>query len=198
MTGNNSGNEFDELDDRITDTEKVARDIIEANWDNVLRTTPRAIHEFEEEYPKACEIVSRKASESNVELGNAFRPGVPDFLAFNDDGEYRFIEVKGEGDGLRHSQLKWLRDFKGLNAEIWFTDSNDGITEKMDADNLEAYSLKKPDSAGNGNAEVEASSKSGFLNVQIPETLAAVMNLEEGDRVSWSIIDRSKLELDTD
>ncbi|MFB6216900.1 MAG: VRR-NUC domain-containing protein [Candidatus Aenigmatarchaeota archaeon] len=187
------------VEDRITDTEKIAHDIIQSNWDNALRTTPRAIEQFEEEFPDACEIVNRKVQEEGVEnLGNVFRPGVPDFLAFDDNGDYTFIEVKGEGDGLRHSQLKWFADFQGLNAEIWFTDSNDGITEKMNSDNLNAYSLKKPDSAQGGNAEVKESGEKGFLNVQIPETLAAVMNLEEGDKVSWSIKNRSILELDTD
>jgi len=55
-----------------------------------------------------------------------------------------FIEVKGGGGGLRHSQLKWFRDFQQLNAEIWFTDSNEHITQKMDSENLETYSLAKP------------------------------------------------------
>jgi hypothetical protein len=123
---------------------------------------------------------------------------VPDFLAFDDNGNYVFIEVKGGGDGLRHSQLKWFKDFQEVNSEIWFTDSNDHVTQKMDSDNLEAYSLAKPDSADRGEAEVENSSEKGFLNVQIPKTLAAMMNLEEGDKVSWSIQSRSILELDTD
>lgn len=183
---------------KITDTEEVARDIIESNWDNVLRTTPNAIEEFEEKYPKACEIVNRKVQEQGVEdLGNVFRPGVPDFLGFNDNGDYRFIEVKGEGDGLRHSQLKWFRDFKDINAEIWFTDSNEGVTEKMNSDKLEAYSLKSPETANKGDANVEVSEEKGFVNVQLPETLAAVMNIDEGDSVSWSVKDKSTLELDT-
>lgn len=183
---------------KITDTEEVARDIIESNWDNVLRTTPNAIEEFEEKYPKACEIVNRKVQEQGVQdLGNVFRPGVPDFLGFNDNGEYSFIEVKGGGDGLRHSQLKWFRDFKEINAEIWFTDSNEGVTEKMNSDKLEAYTLKSPETANTGEADVKASEEKGFLNVQIPETLAAVMDLSEEDSVSWSVRNKSKLELDT-
>lgn len=183
---------------KITDTEEVARDIIESNWDNVLRTTPNAIEDFEEKYPKACEIVNRKVQQQGIKnLGNVFRPGVPDFLGFNDNGEYSFIEVKGGGDGLRHSQLKWFRDFKEINAEIWFTDSNEGITEKMNSDNLEAYTLKSPETANMGESDVISSETGGFLNIQIPKTLAAVMNLKEGDSVSWSVKDKSTLELDT-
>lgn len=184
---------------KITDTEEIARGIIESNWDNVLRTTPNAIEQFEERYPKACETVNRKVQQQGVKgLGNVFRPGVPDFLAFDDNGEYVFIEVKGGGDGLRHSQLKWFRDFRDINCEIWFADSNEGVTEKMNSDRLEAYTLKKPETANTGEAEAKTSGEKGFLNVQLPETLAAVMNLEEGDRVSWSVKDRSTLELDTD
>jgi hypothetical protein len=36
------------------------------------------------------------------------------------------------------------------------------------------------------------------LNVHLSEALAAVMNLEKGDRVSWKVLERSKLELDID
>ncbi|MFB6203961.1 MAG: VRR-NUC domain-containing protein [Candidatus Nanohaloarchaea archaeon] len=182
----------------ITRTEEIARQVLESNFDNVLRTTPNTIQEFQEEYPKICDEVSRRVRAQGVEeLGNAFRPGVPDFLAFDDTGEYLFVEVKGEGDGLRHSQLKWFRDFREVNAEIWFTDSNEGVTEKMESGRLEAYSLKKPDSADSGESEV-LDGERGFLNVQIPETLGAVMEMEPGDTVSWSIKDRSTLELDTD
>ena len=185
--------------DKITDTEKIAFDKIKSNWDNILRTTPRAIEEFEEEYPRICEIVSQEVKNDGVsDLSNVFRPGVPDFLAFNDDGSYVFIEVKGGGDGLRHSQLKWFSDFQEINSEIWFTDSNEHVTQKMDSDNLEAYSLSKPATANRGEAEVENSERSEFLSIQLPKTLAAMMNLEKGDKVSWSIQNRSILELDTD
>lgn len=183
---------------KITDTEKIARDKLESNWDNVLRTTPRAIEEFEERFPGACEAVNRRVQQGGVDgLGNVFRPGVPDFLGFDDDGEYLFVEVKGEGDGLRHSQLKWLREFRDLNVEIWFADSNEGITEKMNSGKLNMYSLKNPGSANRGKAEVK-DGENGFLNVQLPETLAAAMELEEGDSVSWNVKDRSELVLDTD
>ncbi len=187
------------LRDKITDTEKIALDKIEANWDNHIRTTPKAIEQFEKQYPQLCQLVNQKVQQEGIkDLSNIFRPGVPDFLAFDDNGDYRFIEVKGEGDGLRHSQLKWFKDFQRVKSEIWFTDSNQGITEKMNSNKLEAYSLAKPKTANRGKAEVESSEKNGFLSVQIPETLAAMMQLEEGDKVNWSIQNRSVLELDTD
>ena len=115
----------------LTPTEEAAREVMESNWENVIRTSPAVLEDFQEKYPKACELVSRKVEQEGIEgLGNVFRPGVPDFLAFDDDGSYCFIEVKGEGDGLRHSQLKWLKDFQDLETEIWFTDSNDKVTER--------------------------------------------------------------------
>jgi hypothetical protein len=183
---------------KITDVELIARDKIESNFDHVLRTTPRAIEKFEEEHPDICELVNRKAQEQGVEnLGNVFRPGVPDFLGFDEDGSYCFIEVKGGGDGLRHSQLKWFRDFQDLKCEIWFADSNEGITEKLDSDKLNMYSLKSK-SGERGDVEVEESDKDKFVSVQLPKTLAAVMELEIGDKVNWNVKDRSTLELDTD
>lgn len=185
--------------DRVTDTETIAYEIIESNFDNLLRTTPRAIEEFEEQYPKLCDLVSQKVRNQGVKkLGNVFRPGVPDFLGFNNDGSYKFVEVKGEGDGLRHSQLKWLKDFKDLNVEIWFADSNEGITEKMKSDKLNMYSLRSPETKGEKGVEVKEGSRKGFLQIELPETLAAVMDLETGDNVKWNVVDRSKLQLNTD
>lgn len=185
-------------DRKITDVELIARDKIESSFDYVLRTTPRAIDRFEEEHPDICEIVNRKVQEQGVKnLGNVFRPGVPDFLGFDEDGTYLFIEVKGGGDGLRHSQMKWFRDFKDLNAEIWFADSNEGITEKMSSDKLNMYSLKKR-SGERGEVEVRDTDEKDYMSIQLPDTLASVMELEPGDKVDWNVKDRSTLELDTD
>lgn len=179
----------------LTPTEEAAREVMESNWDNVIRTSPAVLKDFQQRFPKACELVSRKVEEKGVEgLGNVFRPGVPDFLAFDDDGSYCFIEVKGEGDGLRHSQLKWLKDFQDLETEIWFTDSNEKVTEKMDADKLEAYTLRSSDRAGE--AEVK-DGEDGFVNVQLPQTLAAIVDLEEDDSIQWKIKNRTELILDT-
>ena len=185
------------MKDRITSIEEVARQVLVSNWDNVLRTTPRAIEKFEEDYPRACELVSEKVRNEGVEnLGSVFRPGVPDFLGFDDDGDYLFVEVKGEGDGLRHSQLKWFRDFGQLRSQIWFTDSNDGVKEKMETDRLDSYSLSSA-ASDRGEAEIREGEE-GFLHVEIPQTLAAAMGLKKGDRVNWKTVDRSSLQLDTD
>lgn len=179
----------------LTPTEEAANEVMESNWDNAIRTSPAVLEDFQEKYPKACELVSNKVSEEGIDdLGNVFRPGVPDFLAFDDDGNYCFIEVKGEGDGLRHSQLKWIRDFQDLETEVWFTDSNEKITEKMEADKLEAYTLRSSDKAG------EAKIKDGgkdFMHVQLPQNLAAIMELEKNDSVQWRIKNRTELILDT-
>jgi|GEM_PF-528025 len=181
----------------LTETEEVVESILESNWDYVVRTSPGVLTDFEQRFPKICELVSIKASEDGVEdLSSVFIPGVPDFMGFDDNGEYVFVEVKGEGDGLRHTQLKWFMKFQGLNSEIWFTDSNDSVTEKMDSDNLKSYTFDRA-SKDKGEAEVR-SGEDSFVNIQLPETLAAVMSLEEGDKVSWSIKDRSRLILDTD
>jgi len=81
--------------EKVTDTEKIAWDKIDANWDNFLRTTPKAIEEFENKYPRICEIVSQKVKAKVLKtLPMFFRPGVPDFLAFDDNGEYVLLKSK--------------------------------------------------------------------------------------------------------
>jgi hypothetical protein len=181
----------------LTKTEEVVESMLESNWDNVIRTSPAVLKDFEEKYPKACDLVSQKIANQGVEkIGDLFRPGVPDFLAFDDNGDYLFVEVKGEKDGLRHTQLKWIKDFKEANCQIWFTDSNESVQEKMSSDKLDSYSFKEA-SKDRGETEVRPGENS-FVNIQLPKTLAAIMDMEKGDRVSWSIKNRSKLLLDTD
>jgi len=179
----------------LTETEKVAEEILKGNWDYVVRASPGIFEDLKHRFPKIGKMVSEKANESGVEnLGNVFRPGIPDFLCFDSNGDYCFVEVKGEGDGLRHSQLQWLKDFKGLNTEIWFADSNDKVTEKISSEVIQATSLKP--SRSKGEAEVQENPDTGKI-VTLPENLAAIMNLEEGDKVSWNIKNKTELILDT-
>jgi VRR-NUC domain. len=178
--------------DKLTPVENLALDKLDTQFDEVIRCTPNAIDGFSERFPSLADRVSSRAQRHGVELGNVFRPGVPDFLGVQETGEYLFVEVKGAGDGLRHSQLKWLRDFRDLEVEVWFVDSNDGATERMNSSRLDAYSLK--DKTGTGSEVVEVESG---LAVQIPGSLAASVQLSAGDKADWSVVDSSTLELDT-
>ena len=177
----------------LTSVEKRAEKKLKSNWDYVIRTTPGVRDDFEQKYPELSKQVGEKISEDTKDPSNLFRPGIPDFLVFDETAEYKFIEVKGEGDGLRHSQLRWIRDFQGLNVEIWFAESNDRI-ERMDANEIEAYSFKK--AMDKGSSEVKFK-KNSFV-VEMPQTLASIMSLEDGDTVSWDILDQSRLILKPD
>jgi hypothetical protein len=181
-----------ERKDELTPVENLALDKLQARFDEVVRCTPNAIDRFSQRFPELADQVSSRAREQDVDLGNVFRPGVPDFLGVQETGEYLFVEVKGAGDGLRHSQLKWLRDFGDLDAEVWFVDSNDGSTERIGSSRLEAYSLK--DRAGTGSEVVETEDG---LAVQIPRSLAVSVGLSAGDRADWNVLDPSSLRLDT-
>lgn len=178
---------------KFTSVEEVARRKLKKNYDEVLRTTPAKWDIFQKKYPQLMEQVSKEAESQRVEnLGNVFRPGIPDFLGINENGEYKFVEVKGEGDGLRHSQLKWIRDYRDLNVEIWFADSNEGITERMDSDRIDAYSLRRPEDRGE--IQVKEGSK-GYLNIPIPKTLAASYRIKEGNKIRWRVKDESEIRL---
>ncbi|GMQ48685.1 VRR-NUC domain-containing protein [Vibrio sp. 10N] len=44
----------------------------------------------------------------------AYRAGQPDVVAFK-DGDWMWCEVKGPGDKLQHNQIRWMKQFEGLN-----------------------------------------------------------------------------------
>ena len=175
----------------LTPVEQRAQEKLEANWQHVIRATPGIKEDFQERFPELSKQVNEKIRE-DTEPGNLFRPGIPDFLAFNDSGHYKFVEVKGEGDGLRHSQLKWINDFQGINLEIWYADSNESATQKIKG-GLDAYSLK--DAGKTGQASIREEDQ---LLVELPESLASIMELEPGHGVSCKIKYRSRLILETD
>ena len=184
-----------EKEAELTASEEYAKELLEANWEHVVRTTPGMLKDLGEKYPRICEIISQKIMEdTGGEFSNVFRPGVPDFLAFDDKGNYRFVEVKSGDDGLRHSQLKWLRDFEGINAEIWFTKQEE-VEKKLDTENIQAYTFgdKKGESSGN---EVMEEKESKVL-VELPKTLASILGLSEEDSVEWRLKSKDELILDS-
>jgi hypothetical protein len=94
---------------------------------------------------------------------------------------------------MRHTQLQWLRDFQGINLEIWFADTERDV-EKIDGEELEAYGFQdvKKDSS-----EKQVRRKSGELIVDIPGELAAIVGLSENDSVKWRLKSGDELILDT-
>ena len=175
----------------LNSSEKYVEDFLRSNWDNVVRSTPGIKEDLEGRYPKLAEIISRKIKEdAGTEFSNIFRPGVPDFLAFNDDGEYVFVEVKAGDDGLRHTQLKWLKDFRGINMEIWFAENQE--VEKVHETDFESYGFgdKKKDS------QYELIETDDQLLAPIPDEMASITGLEEDDSVKWRLKSTDELILD--
>ncbi|WP_414838318.1 VRR-NUC domain-containing protein [Candidatus Nanosalina sp. VS9-1] len=172
-------------------TERRVESILESNWDNVVRSTPGIQEDLEGRYPELAEIISRRImDDTDSDFSNVFRPGVPDFLAFSDSGDYLFVEAKSENDSLRHTQLKWLRDFRGIEIEIWFADNEKDI-EKLEASDLNAYGFS--DVKRNSSQLVVQEG----LKVDVSEELAAITGLSEGDSVKWRLKSADELVLDT-
>jgi hypothetical protein len=177
----------------LTDSERAAEEILEANWENVVRSTPGIVEDLEERYSRTAEEVSRRIMEDcSSKVSSVFRPGVPDFLVFSDRGDYKFVEVKSGDDGIRNSQLRWLRDFEGINAEIWFMESGD-VDEKLDTQSFNALSFG--DAMGSDEGSM-VNDRDG-LEVELPGALASVLGIETGDRVEWRLKSSSELILDT-
>lgn len=178
----------------LNDTEQYVEELLRSNWDNVVRSTPGIKQDLEGRYPKLSETISRKIKEdTNSDFSNIFRPGVPDFLAFDNTGNYLFVEAKSDNDSLRHTQLKWLRDFKGINMEIWFADNEKDI-DKVDETDLGAYGFQdvKRDSS-----KTRVEEDKDNLKVIIPDELAAITKLSENDSVKWRLKNSDELILDT-
>lgn len=179
----------------LTASEEYARELLESNWDHVVRTTPGMLEDLEERFPRICKVISREIREdAEKDITDIFRPGVPDFLAFSDTGEYRFVEVKTQGDGLRSSQLEWLRDFSGIDAEIWFTNPQE-VEKKLDTENIDAYSFQ--DRKGENSEDRIIEEKDSKYLVELPKTLASILGLEEEDPVKWRLKSKDELVLDS-
>lgn len=179
----------------LTASEEYAKELLNANWEHVVRTTPGMLKDLEEKYPRICEIISQKIQEDTKgEFSDVFRTGVPDFLAFNDKGEYKFVEVKNGDDGLRHTQLKWLRDFEGINAEIWFVEKEE-VEKKLDAENIQTYTFQ--DKKGESSKNKVLEEKDSAYLVELPKTLASIISLSEDDSVKWRLKSKNELILDS-
>jgi len=180
----------------LTASEEYARNILDSNWDYVVRTTPGIVQDIKGKYPELSQILSRKIREdAQIQMGDVFTTGIPDFLAFNDKGDYKFVEVKGPEDGLRHTQLEWIRQFKGVNAEIWFTKSKKEIEQQIKTDQIEAYTFK--DKMGENSQDKVADTKNSKLLLELPKTLGSVIGLSEDDNISWRIKNKNELILDS-
>ncbi len=177
----------------LTRSEEYVESVLEKNWDFVVRATSGVVDDIGERYPVVSENVSERIRGDVGEgFTSLFRPGVPDFLSFNEDGEYLFVEVKSSKDGLRHTQLKWLRDFKGVNCEIWFSEHQKDY-DKFEASNIQSYSLRDQESA----SDTTIKPVNGCLMAEIPEELAAITGLEENSSVNWRLKSKDELILDT-
>jgi len=175
----------------LNSTEEYVEGLLEKQWDNVVRSTPGIVEDLKTRYPEIGELISQRILEdTESELSNLFRPGVPDFLVFDDTGDYLFVEVKSSNDNLRHTQLKWLRDFKGVNMEIWFSEEE---IEKLEASKFSAYGFN--DVKGSTDTSVEKENKK--LKISIPDELASITGLSEGDSVNWRLKSVDELILDT-
>jgi hypothetical protein len=180
---------------KLTPSENYAKEILNANWQHVVRTTPGIKKDLEEKYPEISDAINRKIKEDTEKsFSNVFRTGVPDFLVFNDKGEYKFIEIKNEKDGLRHTQLKWLRDFKGINAETWFTTDKE-VKQKLDTENISAYTLKEKKSEKSKSGII--GEKDSKLLVELPKTLASILELQKDDYINWRLKNKDELILDS-
>ena len=175
----------------LNQTEEYVETLLRSQWDYVVRSTPGVKEDIEVRFGSLSEKVSLNIMrDSQEDFSNIFRPGVPDFLAFDDNGDYLFVEAKSENDDLRHSQLKWLRDFSGVNVEIWFADSEKDV-EVLEGEELDAYGFRDVKS-NSADRVIERD-----LMVEVPEELSAIVGLGEGDSVKWRLKSSEELILDT-
>jgi len=178
----------------LNETEERVEELLRARWDYVVRSTPGIKSDLEGRFPELSETVSRMVREdTESEFSSVFRPGVPDFLAFSDSGEYLFVEAKSDSDNLRHSQLKWLRDFQGVNMEIWFADTERDV-ERLEDSDLDAYGFQDVKEEKSG---FEVTGSGEGLQVELSEELAAILGLDDGDEVDWRLKSSDELILDT-
>jgi len=58
-------------------------------------------------------------------FSNQVSYGEPDFLAFNNASDYKFVEVKSKTDTFTKRQFEWLSEFGHReNIEVWYFDES--------------------------------------------------------------------------
>lgn len=86
--------------------------------------------------------------------------------------------------------MKWLRDFRGVNMEIWFADNRS--IEKLDESDFGSYGFSDVGKdSGYRPERIEDS-----LMVEVPEELAAITGLDEDTEVDWRLKNKDELILD--
>jgi|APHM01.1.fsa_nt_gi VRR-NUC domain. len=177
----------------LTDTETFVLRHLENSWENVLRCTPAARERLHPDKNSSHKHVLQMIEEDKDNQKPVFTPGVPDFLAFNTE-EYLFIEAKGEGDGLRHTQLRWLMDNKNLRTEICFTEDNKQISSKLSSEDVSSYTFGDLKHKKDG---CKVSMDGGSATVEIPVSMAEMLGLEDGSQISWEVVDGYQAKLDS-
>jgi len=77
-------------------------------------------------------MVKRIESECTVSFDDVMRKGVPDFMvARKDKRKLSFVEVKSAGDGLRHSQLRWMRLFDDAAVKVAYVERSQKLREEV-------------------------------------------------------------------
>lgn len=186
-----------ERETSLTASEEYVKSILESNWTYVVRSTPAIKEDLKGRFPKVSEQVSRQIQKDvgRKDFNEVFSSGIPDFLAFDDDGSYVFVEVKSSEDGLRHTQLNWIRRFQGINVEIWFAKSSESIEDKISGESFSAYTFREKKGDNSDNKIVDESG--GSFLVELPKDLGSVIGLSMGDSFSWKLKSKDELILDS-
>lgn len=179
--------------ENLTDTETFVLRHLENSWENAVRCTPAVRDRIESNEDRHQRRVLEMIESDKTNQKPVFTPGVPDFLAFN-SAEYLFVEAKGEGDGLRHTQLRWIMNNSELETEIWFTENNNQISDKLSSKDVKSYTF---DDLKHKKDSCKVSKEDDSMKVEIPVTMAQMLGLEDGSEVSWKIIDGYQAKIDS-
>lgn len=107
-----------------SDYEELLKKEFRENKHLAIRTT-RGLnkHSFLKQDDSREWMVKRIESLARTDFDHVMRKGVPDLLVAKKEAKkMAFVEVKSSGDGLRSTQLRWMRLFDSMPVKIAYVE----------------------------------------------------------------------------
>jgi len=141
----------------------------EVTAEQILKKQYKEVHKIGFD-GKSLAKLSKELGSDKFSIQSNLCKGEPDFLAWNNVQDYKFIEVKTNSDSISKSQMQWMSVFgKEHPLEVWWYD--------------------------NEKKEIENKIVQSFLMNRIPKAIKKGLNFEDYSKFSFNITSSESVEV---